>query len=402
MYSKRRLVRASGGRGSRLGGAIRRRNLMRMTSRAAVVVAASSLGLVFMAVGSGGTAASAGQPQTGASSSNVQTNQAATLAYWTAARLKSATPVDVVAAGTTRSLAGPNGPTGKPGAVPGGAPLNATRASGGSVHPETTDPYDSFQVSIADTKLYPYELNGALFFENNGSNYVCSATSVASHDSSRAENEIWTAGHCAVNTESNNQVVDANAEFIPAYDGAKCCNNSTVAHEKKWAPFGIFTWDGGWETATAWLKNRDLSEDEAAMEVGTSDITGDTLGQAVGWDGFAWNRSVDQQFVTFGYPAGSPYNGDYMEADISATGGQDSNGGANSENPIYIGSPFTGGSSGGAWNIDWSDTGPGYINGHNDYVYLNSSGQESPADQMYSPYQDTLSNTVRCFGASSC
>ncbi len=402
MKRNRWSVRASEGRRSKRTRAKGNRNFLTLMSRAAVVAAASSLGLVFMAGGSGGTLASASQPQTGAIGSHVQTSEDATLAYWTAARLKSATPVDVVAAGTTHKLAGPHGPTGTPGAVPGGAPLSSTTAHGSSATPETTDPYDSFQVSIADTKLYPYEMNGAMFFENNGSNYVCSATSVASHDSSKAENEIWTAGHCLVNTEANNQIKDANAEFIPAYDGAKCCNNTTVAHEKKWAPFGIFTWDGGWETATAWLNNRDLSEDEAAMEVGKSDITGDTLGQAVGWDGFAWNRAVDQQFVTFGYPAGSPYNGDYMEADISATGGQDSNGGANSQNPLYIGSPFTGGSSGGAWNIDWSDTAPGYINGHNDYVYLNSSGQESPADQMYSPYQDTLSNTVRCFGASSC
>jgi hypothetical protein len=150
------------------------------------------------------------------------------------------------------------------------------------------------------------------------------------------------------------------------------------------------------------LDHRDLSEDEAAMEVGTSDITGLTLGQSVGTDGFAWNQAVDQQFVTFGYPAGSPYTGKFMEADISTTAGQDSSGGANSQNPLYIGSPFTGGSSGGAWNIDWSDSGPGYVDGHNDYVHVNSAGQESPADQMYSPYQDSLSNLVRCFGASSC
>jgi V8-like Glu-specific endopeptidase len=392
MGKTRRLVRGSGA-------------FLKLTSRVTVVAAASSLGLL-LAAGSAGTAASASQPQSqsGAVGVHAQSNQAAaTLAYWTPARLKAATPVDVIAAGRAQTLAAPHGPTGKPGEVPGGTPLSVTRASGGSAHPETSDPYDSWQVSVADTTSYPYSLNGALFFENDGSDYSCSATSVGSSNPSKAENEIWTAGHCLVNTESLTKVYDANAEFIPAYDGAKCCNSTTPAKEKKWAPFGIFTWDGAGETNTAWLNNRDLSEDEAAMQVKKSDITGLTLGQAVGWDGFAWNQSVDQQFVTFGYPAGAPYNGDYMEADISATGGQDGNGGANGENPIFIGSPFTGGSSGGAWNIGWTtDAGSGYINGHNDYVYLNSSGQESPADQMYSPYQDTLSNTVRCFGASSC
>jgi hypothetical protein len=205
-----------------------------------------------------------------------------------------------------------------------------------------------------------------------------------------------------VNTESLTKVHDSSAIFIPAYDGQYCCSTATVAAEKAWAPFGRYAWTGGWETATAWLNNRDLSEDEAAMEVGKSDITGLTLGQSVGWDGFAWNEPVNEHFVTFGYPAGAPYTGKFMEEDISNTGGQDSSGGANPENPLYIGSPFTGGSSGGAWDIDWSTTASGYINGHNDYVHVNSLGVETPADQMYSPYQDSLSNRVRCFGKSSC
>ena len=100
--------------------------------------------------------------------------------------------------------------------------------------------------------------------------------------------------------------------------------------------------------------------------------------------------------MAFGYPAASPYNGKNLIEDIAATAGQDSNGGADSVNPVVIGSPLTGGSSGGAWNIDWTDSGPGYIDGHNDYIYT------SQPDAMYSPYQDTLSNEVRCFGASSC
>jgi hypothetical protein len=369
---------------------------------AAAIASASALSLVFLALGSAGTAASASQPTPQTVGGHASISEKATLAYWTPARLKSAKPVDVIATGSANSLGTTHGPTGKPIEVPGGAPLGASTAAGSSAQPATSDPFDSFQVSSADTKLFPYDLNGALFFTNDGNNFSCSATSVASFDPSKAENEIWTAGHCAANTESNDHHVDTFAEFIPAYNGAKCCNSSTVKQEEKWAPFGIFTWTGGWETATAWLNNRDLSEDEAAMEIGKSDITKETLGQAIGWDGFAVNEPVSEQFVTFGYPAGAPYNGNFMEADISATGGQDSSGGANGQNPLFIGSPFTGGSSGGAWNIDWSDSGPGFINGHNDYVYTNSSGQEDPADQMYSPYQDSLSNTVRCFGASSC
>jgi hypothetical protein len=101
--------------------------------------------------------------------------------------------------------------------------------------------------------------------------------------------------------------------------------------------------------------------------------------------------------VAFGYPQAAPYNGKNLIEDIGATAGQDSiSGGADATEPIVIGSPLTGGSSGGAWNIDWTDSGPGFIDGHNDYIYT------SQPNGMYSPYQDTLSNTVRCFGASSC
>ena len=135
------------------------------------------------------------------------------------------------------------------------------------------------------------------------------------------------------------------------------------------------------------------------MTVGTSSTTGRTLGQAVGWDGFAWNQRPSEQFVAFGYPAASPYNGNNLIEDIAATAAQDGAiSGANATKPIAIGNPMTGGSSGGAWNIRWgtsSGTG-GMINGHNDYKY------NSQPLAMYSPYQDTLSNDVRCFGATSC
>ena len=43
--------------------------------------------------------------------------------------------------------------------------------------------------------------------------------------------------------------------------------------------------------------------------------------------------------------------------------------GANPVEPIFIGNPMTFGSSGGAWNIDWTSSAPGYVDGHNDYGY---------------------------------
>ena len=233
---------------------------------------------------------------------------------------------------------------------------------------------------------FPVDLNGKIFFTNNGGNYVCSGTSVGSYHGATLENEVWTAGHCVSNTNlSSPGVFDSFAEFIPGYNGTKA----------NYAPFGIFV-ATRYSVATNFLNNGDISVDEGAMEVGTSSTTGRTLGNAVGWDGFAWNQSATQHFHAFGYPAESPYNGNVMIQDSANTAAQVTWSGGVGQPLIGIGNPMTGGSSGGAWDIDWTPTNAGYINGHNDYKFF------SQPNAMYSPYQDTLSNTVRCFGASSC
>lgn len=321
-------------------------------------------------------------------------NQKAVRAYWTPARLRAAKSVDVVVTGSKPHVLPPATRTpGKPGQVAGGF----ARGQGAAVTPAIQKaspsafsypyPYDSFTPAQSLWRTYPYEVNGKLFFTNNGSGYVCSATAVAGVHGTSNENEIWTAGHCLVNTGGNNQRVDSSALFIPAYNG----------NVSNFDPYGEFVWTGAWSTSSAWYYHSDLTEDEAAMQVGTSTTTGRTLGNSVGWDGFAWNWSVNEQFVAFGYPAASPYNGRNLVEDIGATAGQDGAiSGADPTRPIVIGNPMTGGSSGGAWNIGWSTGSPGYINGHNDYKYTNQ-----PLS-MYSPYQDTLSNQVRCFSASSC
>jgi hypothetical protein len=320
-----------------------------------------------------------------------------TLAYWTPARLRAAKPVSVITVSPKAHVraATPARPAGKPGIVRGGFPGGAATAApavaarGGAVTPLAFPypyPYDIYAVPAASYKQLGYRLNGKLFFTNDGGNYVCSATSVASASGTSNENEIWTAGHCAANTDGAHQF-DSSAVFIPAYNGTKT----------RFDPYGEFVYTGSAITTSAWINNGDLSEDEAAMTVGTSSTTGRTLGNAVGWAGFAWNQSVNQQFSSMGYPAASPYNGLIMWQDWGATANQDCfSGEANPVCPIAIGNPMTGGSSGGAWWIDWAPGSPNYINGHNDFRFTNQPGA------MDSPYQDTLSNTVRCFGASSC
>jgi hypothetical protein len=280
---------------------------------------------------------------------------------------------------------------GQPGSVPGGLPGGATapvRISP-SVRPDSFTypyPYDSWTVPNADYAKYPWLVNGKIFFTNNGVNSVCSGTVVGSVSGTSNENEVWTAGHCLINTASLTGIWDSSLEFIPGYNGSKVKGQS---------PKGIYTWTGAAETNTAWLNNRDLSEDEAAFTVNPNGA-GQILGNRTGWAGFAWNQNTDEQFNAFGYPQDSPYDGNTMITDEGASAVLDTGAGGAGTTPIGIGNPMTAGSSGGGWMIDWTDTGTGYVDGHNDYKY----GSQPLA--MYSPYQDTLSNTVRCFGAASC
>ena len=372
---------------------------IKVTSSAAVrrtipaALCAAGLVSAWMAAAPGAQASTrAAAPKTVMHTANA-VNAKAVLAYWTPARLRAAKSVDVLVAGSRPHVVPPVAKApGKPGHVAGGLARGQGAAAAPAIRRASPNafsypyPYDSFTPAQSLWHTYPYEVNGKLFFSNNGGNYVCSATSVASSSGTSNENEIWTAGHCAANTDGTHHW-DSSALFIPAYNG-------NVAN---FDPFGEFVWTGAAITTSAWFNNSDLTEDEAAMQVRTSNTTGRTLGQAVGWDGFAWNYPVNQQFVAFGYPAASPYNGLNMVEDIAATAGQDGNiSGANGTRPIVIGNPMTGGSSGGAWNIGWTSSGPGYINGHNDYKYTNQPLA------MYSPYQDTLSNTVRCFNKTSC
>ena len=317
--------------------------------------------------------------------------QRAALAYWTPQRRAAAKSADVLSLAPAKATQNqPVIPTGKPAQVAGSGAANSASAASNAAADALSPlaypfPYSSFNVATGNYTHFPYRLNGKIFFNNNGGSYVCSGTSVASYHGTTEEDEVWTAGHCVSNTSLNSPgVFDSSAEFIPAYNGTS--NN--------YAPYGIFV-ATRYSVATNFFQHGDISVDEGAFEVGRNSA-GQTLGQAVGWDGFAWNHSSNENFVAFGYPQASPYTGNLMVEDIASTASSYSWPGGAGQPLIGIGNPMTGGSSGGAWDIDWTSSNAGYIDGHNDYKFF------SQPNAMYSPYQDSLSNTVRCFGASSC
>jgi V8-like Glu-specific endopeptidase len=318
--------------------------------------------------------------------------QRATLAYWTPQRMAEAKSFDILSDGHAGPATAPTADpyAGKPEMLPGGLPADASVVDSAAFldRPSATASSIFEKVPVTLTTTYPYRTNGKIFFTLNGGLGQCSGTSVRSYQGSRDEDEVWTAGHCLVNSEGQADRIHAtNIEFVPAYDGS--AGTFTARY-----PFGAFAYAAGM-TTTAWLDNADHSEDEAALVVGRNSA-GQTLGQAVGEEGFAWNQSETEYFTAFGYPAASPFTGTSMYEDNALTDMTYPSSGGAGRPPIGIINPMTPGSSGGAWNIDWSTTKAGYIDGHNDFTSSLYHGV------MFSPYQDSLANIVRCFGASSC
>ena len=94
------------------------------------------------------------------------------LAYWTPARLRAAKSADVLVVGSKPHVLPPTAKApGKPGHVAGGLPRGQAAVA---AHPVTVtasrvlvsvSPYDSFTPQPSLWNIYPYKVNGKLFFE---------------------------------------------------------------------------------------------------------------------------------------------------------------------------------------------------------------------------------------------
>jgi hypothetical protein len=220
------------------------------------------------------------------------TSAAKVYRYWTPKRMRSAVPAEL-------------GTRPDPQAKPGGG--GGTKAGSST---EVPTPYPSGY--------------GKVFFTENGTNYVCSGTALASTNQS----VVWTAGHC-VNEGPGDFVT--NFLFVPAYrDGS--------------APYGKFAGET-LLTTSAWRGSGEFGVDVGAAVVGTN-TSGQTLSAAVNERPIVFNATRNQSYSLYGYPAAKGFNGQrlrvcnttWMLDDTSAT-------------PATMGvqCDMTGGSSGGAW-----------------------------------------------------
>jgi V8-like Glu-specific endopeptidase len=251
--------------------------------------------------------------------------------YWTPERMRSAVPA---ALGTRPQ------PQAKPGGGGGTKPGSST---------EVPTPYPNGY--------------GKVFFTENGVNYVCSGTALASTNQS----VVWTAGHC-VNEGPGDFVT--NFLFVPAFrDGS--------------APYGRFAGET-LLTTSGWLGSGEFGVDLGAAVVGTN-ASGQTLSAAVAERPIVFGATRDQSYSLYGYPAAKRFSGQrlrvcnttWMLDDTSAT-------------PATMGAQcdMTGGSSGGAWV-----TSTGAVASVISYGYaslrnvLFGPHQESDAQQLYNSAQ---------------
>ena len=280
--------------------------------------------------------------------------------YWTSARMKAATPLDQVSDSTgprqtPKTIDKPQGKTGSVKPAKSVVTPKAKRSGLSAQYFKPNFPYYSFGART----------NGKVFFTRSGVNYVCSATIV----NSEGKSTVWTAGHCV----TGNKVWDSNFTFVPSYSNGS-------------APYGYWYAKTFTTTSAFFNNNNDFANDVAGV-IMYRNSSGYRIVDYLGGQGITWNRSANYYACAFGFPQGSPFNGQYL----FETCGNTYNAG---NGTIYMYSGFTGGSSGGAWYYDYSSSSQsGYINGHNDFIYTSSP------NYMYSPYYGnqvaTVYNAVR-------
>jgi V8-like Glu-specific endopeptidase len=283
-------------------------------------------------------------------------------ASWTPQALQSAKPMELIVKGKVASQSpAPVGQTGtrgrgengKPPTVnlaPQTQPLFTPRASTANSTPQPNN-YGSDNAHFTSSRLlplsadteYPYRTVGKLFFrDQNGVNYVCSASVLRPR-------VVLTAGHCIHKGSGGGSGFFKDFLFIPAYrDGM--------------APYGKWSWSwaivtGEWANGGGGVPN---SADYAIIEFQDQSINGTVrkIGDVTGYLGYHTERLRPNHATLLGYPC----NLDSCEKMHQVTAGSDRPGG---NNTVLYGSDMRGGSSGGPWVQNFGSPANGQTAGKN-------------------------------------
>ncbi|MEV4329848.1 peptidase [Streptomyces sp. NPDC049597] len=265
-------------------------------------------------------------PSTAASFTPAQ----APMGFWTAERMRAATPLDLIRT-APGSLRAPKSGGEKTVIAPTAFPQPGGPWTGGGAVVKTS---------------------GRVFFTFQGRTASCSGNSVTSQNGST----VITAGHCVKYQGSWH----TNWVFVPAYNNGQ-------------APYG--QWSATKTLATdQWAASEDINYDVGAAVV--APLNGKTLAQTVGAQGLQFNGGYNKAMYAFGFPAADPYDGSKL---IYCSGNS-------SKDFLFsqdhsLGCNMTGGSSGGPWFTSFSEaTGTGL------QVSVNSFGYTFWPNRMFGPY----------------
>ncbi|WP_175408497.1 serine protease [Streptomyces sp. TRM64462] len=279
--------------------------------------------------------------------------QRSAAAFWTADRMRGATPLHLLLTpaqlkqlkapkpgGRTTTIA----PTAPAKADPGTATGTATSAVGPLAFPQSGGPWSGGGAVV--------KTSGRVFFTFQGRTASCSGNAVTSQNQST----VITAGHCVKYQGSWH----TDWVFVPAYDNGQ-------------APYG--RWTATKTLATPrWEASEDINHDVGAAVV--APLNGQKLTAVTGAQGLQFNGGYNKQMYAFGFPAASPYDGSKL---IYCSGNS-------SKDFLFsqdhsLGCNMTGGSSGGPWFTGFSESA-----GTGLQVSVNSFGYTFLPNRMFGPY----------------
>jgi len=298
-------------------------------------------------------------PQGAAASAAAASADAA--AYWTPERMRNAIPMELLAvppagaavsASAERQLPPDARPGYSPGFPPGPGPkpdptvryeLTEEQARALAAQPQTSPPfsppalptdfsdYAPFQrwTWFGNYFTYPISTIGKLFFVQNGTSFVCSASVIAN-------NTIATAGHCVHDGSGSASGWSSSFLFCPSFTPSGCIRGS-------WG-FTFEAVSGNWFASGA--TDRDYGCVVTAM---TGTIFASPVGSITGATGRAWNFPSRQATFAYGYPQAAPFLGNRIMATASTEWYEVNMTISDGLVSKYIGSDQTGGSSGGPW-----------------------------------------------------
>lgn len=303
----------------------------------------SATAVLALGAAGGATAAPASEDRKEPAVVSITVEGAGVAEYWTADKMRSAIPGDVLA-GKARDRG--NRPA---------APVEKGKSS----QVQATKGKQTIAVSEE-----PVRHIGKVFFTLGGANYVCSGNAVTSVN----ESTVSTAGHCL---NEGPGAFATNFAFVPAYDNGA-------------APYGKWT-ARSLHAPADWSTKGDMRYDTGFAVM--NKLNNQTLTDVVGGSGVAFNQAEGLAYKSFGYPAARPFNGETLKSCIGTAS-------ADTNNPQFFsqGIPcdMTGGSSGGPWFVGTKAVGvPDTTNPYGVQNTVNSYGY-SGSNVMYGPYWGTV------------